>query len=48
MDGLLDCLRHDGHPLRRWFYGHFHHSWNAEIDGIRYTMLRELEMKELR
>lgn len=48
MDGLLDCLRHDGHPLRRWFYGHFHHSWNAEIDGIIYTMLGIMEMKELR
>lgn len=48
MDGLLDCLRHDGHPLRRWYYGHFHKSWNAEIDGIRYTMLGIMEMKELR
>lgn len=48
MDGLQDCLRHDGHPLRRWFYGHFHHSWNAEIDGIIYTMLGIMEMKELR
>ena len=48
MDDLLERLRHDGHPLRHWFYGHFHHSWNAEIDGIRYTMLGIMEIKELR
>lgn len=48
MDLLLDALRYDGHPLRRWYYGHFHHSWNACIDGIDYTMLAEMEMKELR
>lgn len=48
MDGLLERLRHGDHPLRRWFYGHFHHSWNAEIDGIIYTMLGIMEMKELR
>lgn len=48
MDGLLERLRHDGHPLRRWYYGHFHKSWNAEIDGIRYTMLGIMEMKDLR
>ena len=47
MDDLLERLRHDGHPLRHWFYGHFHHSWNAEIDGINYTMLGIMEMKEL-
>ena len=47
MDVLLERLRHDGHPLRRWYYGHFHHSWNADIDGIRYTMLDIMEMKEI-
>jgi len=48
MDAILAMLALGGHPLRQWFYGHFHHSWNAEIDGIRYTMLNIMEMKELR
>lgn len=48
MDNILKDLKIDRHPLRRWFYGHYHHSWNAEIDGIRYTMLGIMEMKELR
>ena len=48
MDGLLKRLCHDGHSLLRWYYEHFHRSWNAEIDGIDYTMLGIMEMKELR
>lgn len=47
MDSILEALRYHRHPLRRWVYGHFHHSWNAEIDGILYTMLGIMEMKEL-
>lgn len=43
-----EALRYDRHPLRHWFYGHFHHSWNAEINGVNYTMLGIMEMKELR
>lgn len=48
MDQLLEGLRKHCNPVRHWFYGHYHHSWQADIDGIRYTMLREMEMKELR
>ena len=47
MDRLLGALLRDHHPLRRWYYGHFHQSWNADIDGIRYTMLGIKEMKML-
>lgn len=48
MDALLHYLRWHCHPIRNWLYGHYHHSWNAEIDGIHYTMLKTMEMKELR
>ena len=48
MDALLERLRKHCHPVRHWFYGHYHQSWQADIDGIRYTMLKEFEMKELR
>jgi len=44
----LERLRKHCHPVRHWFYGHYHHSWQADFDGIRYTMLKEMEMKELR
>ena len=36
------------HPLRYWFYGHFHQSWHAEIDGVLYNMLDIMELRELR
>lgn len=48
MDALLEYLRRHCHPVCNWLYGHYHHSWNAEIDGIHYTMLKTFEMKELR
>ena len=48
MDALLKYLRRHCHPVRNWLYGHYHHSWQAEIDGIHYTMLKTFEMKELR
>ena len=48
MDAVLVTLAANFLPPRRWFYGHFHHSWNAEINGVDYTMLSIMEMKELR
>jgi hypothetical protein len=32
------------HPVKQWFYGHFHTSVAQEINGIRYTGLDELEL----
>ena len=40
---LLEC----GHPLRRWFYGHFHQSWHYEIEGVMYHMLDIMEFMKL-
>ena len=48
MDSLLSHLYHDGHPLRHWYFGHFHNSWSAAIDGVNFTLLDIMEMKELR
>lgn len=44
MDTILAHLKRDGHPLERWYYGHFHNSWHSEIDGVWYKML---DIKEL-
>lgn len=46
MDNIRAHLLKDGHPLRRWFYGHFHQSWNKEIDGVCYTLLNINELKK--
>lgn len=48
MDVILATLAVNFLPPRHWFYGHFHHSWNAHINGTDYTMLGIMEMKELR
>lgn len=47
MDDLHAHLHFKGHPLRHWFYGHFHHSWNAEIDGVIYDMLDIMDLREI-
>ena len=48
MDDIHSCLKKNGHPLRHWYYGHFHESWHSEIEGIRYNMLDIMELRELR
>ena len=47
MDRLHNYLKLAGHPVTRWFYGHFHQSWNSEIDGILFSMLDIMEFKEI-
>ena len=48
MDDLYAHLLAKNHPLRHWLYGHFHQSWNAEIDGIIYDMLDIMDLREIR
>ena len=48
MDKLHAHLLAKGHPLRHWLYGHFHQSWNAEMDGVIYNMLDIMDLRELR
>ena len=43
MDQLLHRLQADRHPISHWYYGHFHQSWHATIDGILYRMLDIME-----
>ena len=47
MDTLYNRLQHDAHPLTHWFYGHFHQSWHSAIDEVMFTMLDEMEFREL-
>ena len=47
MDQILSHLKSAGHPLSHWYYGHFHQSWNSEIEGILFSMLDIMEFKEI-
>lgn len=47
MDKILFHLKRDGHPLERWYYGHFHNTWHSEIDGVWYKMLDIMELHEV-
>jgi predicted phosphodiesterase len=47
MDRIFKHLKSAGHPLSHWYYGHFHQSWNSEIDGVLFSMLDIMEFKEL-
>lgn len=48
IDKILSHLKSSGHPIKHWYYGHFHQSWNAEIDSILFSMLDIMAFKELR
>lgn len=43
MDQLLHRLQADKHPVSHWYYGHFHQSWHAVLDGVFYRMLDIME-----
>ena len=48
MDRIHNYLKSAGHLVYHWYYGHFHQSWNSEIDGILFSMLDIMEFKEIR
>ena len=47
LDEVLEYLVKAGHPLCRWYYGHFHQSWHSEIEGVFYKMLDIMELQEV-
>ena len=47
MDDLYNYLYTKNHPLRYWYYGHFHESWHAEIDDVMFHMLDIMELREI-
>lgn len=47
LDQLYDYLVSHGHPLRHWFYGHFHQSWHYEMDGVMFNLLDIMEFREI-
>ena len=47
MDNIFKSLKQHNHPLQRWYYGHFHQSWRASIDGVMFKMLDIMEFCEI-
>lgn len=47
MDRIYEHLKAAWHHVSHWYYGHFHQSWNSEIDGILISMLDIMEFKEV-
>jgi len=47
MDDIFNALRTHGHPVERWYYGHFHQSWNGWREGVIFSMLDTEEFKEI-
>ena len=47
MDDIYNYLYTKNHPLRYWYYGHFHESWHAEIDDVMFNMLDIMELREI-
>ena len=47
MDDIYNYLYTKNHPLRYWYYGHFHESWHAQIDDVMFHMLDIMELREI-
>lgn len=47
MDDIYNYLFTKNHPLRYWYYGHFHESWHAQIDDVMFHMLDIMELREI-
>jgi len=47
LDRIFNSLFEAGHPLSRWYYGHFHQSWTSTICGILFSMLDIMEFNEV-
>ncbi len=48
IDKIYEHLHADKHPLRQWFYGHFHLHNEASIDGIDYTALNIMQIRNVK
>jgi len=45
MDLIYHHIKKMGHPLNKWFYGHFHQSWNGLINDTSFSLLDIMEFK---
>lgn len=47
MDEVFSTLRDFGHPVKSWFYGHFHQHWQETFGDTTFYLLDVMEFREL-
>jgi predicted phosphodiesterase len=46
MDAIYNWLSEEKHPVKNWFYGHFHNSRTEYISNVRFRMLDIMEFDD--
>lgn len=47
MDKIFEALTNDGHPLDKWYYGHFHQTYQCKRHGVCFRMLDIMEFASM-
>lgn len=47
VDKIYNKLLEDNHPIKSWYYAHFHQSHTEYINNISFSLLTIMEMKEI-
>lgn len=48
IDKIYEHLLDDKHPLRQWFYGHFHFHAEVTIDNVDFTALDIMQIRNIK
>ena len=48
MDRIYQTLKEGGHPVNKWYYGHFHQKWTWKYENTDFKMLDIMEFATVR
>ena len=48
MDRIYQTLKENGHPVDKWYYGHFHQKWTWKYENTDFKMLDIMEFATVR
>ena len=48
MDRIYQTLKKNGHPVNKWYYGHFHQKWTWKYEDTDFKMLDIMEFSAVR
>ena len=48
MDRIYQTLKENGHPVNKWYYGHFHQKWTWKYEDTDFKMLDIMEFATVR
>ena len=48
MDRIYQTLKESGHPVNKWYYGHFHQKWTWKYENTDFKMLDIMEFATVR